>query len=175
MVTIGARIRAARKARGYTLSELADRYQKYGGGIISANTIGAWERGEKRIYADQLLYLSYALECTVYTLYDLRPLCEDDKKQSDLLYDEMISLPQEERKTLFRAFRVFDGNTHTLIKFLKLYILLPAHRREEIAFMGLLQYDKAKEAGELKEELTDDEYADIEKGWRNLNKHGKHN
>ena len=42
MKTIGERIRAARKARGYTLSELADRYQKYSGGIISANTIGAW-------------------------------------------------------------------------------------------------------------------------------------
>lgn len=46
MVTIGARIRAARKARGYTLSELADRYKRYSGGIISAKTIGAWERGE---------------------------------------------------------------------------------------------------------------------------------
>ena len=52
MKTIGERIRAARKARGYTLSELADRYQKHSGGIISAKTISAWERGEKRIYAD---------------------------------------------------------------------------------------------------------------------------
>lgn len=160
---LGKNIREIRKLRGMNLQDLSDRIQKTSGVDYSGNLISMWERGERRIAADQLDAICKGLECTPNLIlpgYNTIP--------SERVLQEYAALPDGEKRILEYAATQWDGNTHALVQFTALYMALPRRLREGIAFVGISAFEKGQKEGVINPDAPAVDVAYIEEQWRHL-------
>lgn len=80
-MTVGERIRAARKRAGLTQAEVSKRL-----GLSSNSTVAQWERGRRNPQSKNLYALANALECSVHNLlYDSESDCRDVVSQREIV------------------------------------------------------------------------------------------
>lgn len=164
---LGENIRNMRNIRNLSLPDVSQIILKRFDVDLSANLIGMWERGERRISAEYLDYLCKALECTpnlLYPGYDASP--------SERMMQEFAALPEAEKAILEFGHTEWDGNIHALIQFDGLYMALPRRFREDIAWIGLSVFQKASEAGMVDPSAPTVNLQYIEEQWRALLKKG---
>ena len=113
---LGRNIRWAREIRGYTLSQLAD---LVGDPTITQKMIGSWQRGQTRIYADQLVTISLALGVSMTTIcrHPAQDIMTDDMRQL-----QWQSIPERDKHTIDYARRQWLGNARALGEYLRMYI-----------------------------------------------------
>lgn len=113
-----------RTLRGYTLKYVANKFAEITGDIISEQTISAWERGTRRIYADQLYTLSLIYGCSMETLMN-KP-CD---RTGSRVVDEINSLPPHEKDIIMYIATEWDGDVHALINSVAEYVSLKPQSR----------------------------------------------
>ena len=95
-IDIGDKLRAARKAAGYTCADVVPLLEKYGM-KCKISTINSWENGRNSISGVQLLLL-----CHIYNIYDINSLFLNDSSDPDL-NSEGFSKLNDYRKLLIAS------------------------------------------------------------------------
>lgn len=162
---LGRNIREIRNLRNLSLPEVSQIIVDKCGMDVSANLLGMWERGERRIPVEYLDCICKALECTPNLL------CPGfNAVPSDRIMQEFAALPDDEKEILEFAATQWDGNTHALIHFSNLYMALPRHWREDIAYIGLSIFEKACAKGDVDLSAPPVNLQYIEEQWQALKK-----
>lgn len=137
---IGSGLRLVRHLRHMTMSELADRMTELGDESVSGRMIGAWERGENEITATHLVYLSRALECSLFVLFGLS---SQNNTTEELLVEEIRSLSKREQEILLWLSTEWEGNKHPLIELALTYACMKPDDRAEASAFTIVQYKEA--------------------------------
>lgn len=166
--TIGKNIREIRKIRKLTIAELADRISELGGDSVSGGLVGAWERGERKIFAYQIPFIAEALGITITELYGSKPKSENVEAILQDLFQDIHDLGPEEIEILYNVARVFNGNKYPLIHLVGMYVSLNRKERAEIAMMGIHMYEKGIREGSISPDAPRVNLDLIEREWRKL-------
>lgn len=160
---IGKNIAEIRRIKGLTQAQLAEAVG------VSPQTVGAWERGDRRIYADQVQAVAAALSCSPTSVYGQRTdMTDGAEAMRQRFLDEVASLQAADKLILNHALTKWRGDKHALLQFIGLYMALPPEYRQHIALEGLLQHGIAADAGRIDAKAPPFDVAYIEKRWRNL-------
>lgn len=135
-INIGYNIRTARIERQLTLQEVADKMIEHGAEDVNGCKVGAWERNERPVTAQNLLYLSMALGVSVYYLYYGDVISDTTKR----LLRQIISRSEREKETLLFSAAQWDGNSHALIEWVRMYMSIPRKYRSDVAGLAINQY-----------------------------------
>lgn len=167
---IGENIRAIRKKRNMSMAALADAASLYigdGEEIITESMIGRWERGETRIFADQVLALAQALHCTGSSIVGGHShIVGQEQKRTEFLA-AVAEYPADAKEILWFLSNKWDGNLLAMIYMLGMYAMTPEAMRMDGSGMIIHQYQKALSEGVAGDEVHPDlQY--IEKSWEAL-------
>ena len=160
---LGTNIRKFRKLRSLSTRELADIICGLGYETNGAQ-IGAWERGERSVSAEQLYYISMALRCSTTSLLPEYEATYD----SNRVLAEYHKLPQDEQDILRYMLMFWGGDTHALIQFCGLYMAMPPADRAEVAAMGVIQYEKSEAKGNIDRSVPPASHDFVESRWLDL-------
>ena len=162
MSNIGKQIRAVRKVRGMSCHDLADKISEILNTPISEASVSSWERGDRRIFADQLSAVSKVLHA---------PVClftgDCSEEESDLI--ESVKAFSDHHKDIVKyACLRWDGDKDALIEFVALYMKLPKSFRREISGMGIILYELAERAEQVIQSGPSPDMEYIENHWKKL-------
>ena len=163
---VGRNIREVREIRGMTQAQLADAVSAALDDSISSKTVGAWERGTRRIFAEELRALAMALRCSESSLYGERGKKLPDARQR--FNDAIALLSADEKEILQHAMLEWNGDTHALIHSVGLYMSLSEHDRHAVIWEMLSREEFAKQNGGLLPDAPPYDVDMIEKSWRRL-------
>lgn len=163
--TIGVNINRIRTARHLTLKQLSVKLGELGCDI-TPQQLSAIENGKTRPYADQVVYLASALECSFGNILS-RPEIMD---KNNAVYYTITSAPEDVKETLFYILSNWTGNSTALWKFVGLYAALPQKLRSMISGMGIAVYNFAKYSNQLNSEAPPVDIAYIIKEYNKLDK-----
>lgn len=162
---IGINIKTARTERKMTLQDVADRMVQYGANDVTGSKVGAWERCERPVSAENLLYLSMALGVSVYYLYYGDAISETTKR----LLREIISRSEREKETLLYSATQWDGNSHALIEWVRMYMSLPREYRLDVSGLAINQYRHLLHENVFKPSL-DVDVRFLQQEWEKINR-----
>lgn len=163
--TIGVNINRIRTARHLTLKQLSVKLNKLGYDI-TPQQLSAIENGKTRPYADQIVYLASALECSFGNILT-RPEVMDI---NSAVYNTITSAPEDVKEILFYILSDWTGNSTALWKFVGLYATLPPKIRSMISGMGIAVYNFAKYSKQLDSSAPPVDIAYIIKEYDKLDK-----
>ena len=153
---IGNAIKTMRERRHMTQSELAERMCELTGGLYTGNQIGKWERGVHQITFRDAGVLSDALDCSLFAFMSV----SEDRQ------DEWLT--SEERKIMLYGVSKWDGDIHSAIHILNMYMCLPAYRRSDVVNACISEYEQALRNNEVTEGTVPVNKSLIMKSWRKL-------
>lgn len=167
---IGENIRQIRKKRAMSMAELATAASIYlddDAEQITASMIGRWERGECRIYADQIIALSQALHCTGSALAGGHSHMQGTEQKRIEFLEAVAEYPADAKEILWYLSNEWDGNLLAAVYMLGMYAMTPEEMRMDGSGMIIHQYQQALAHGKVGEEVQPDlEY--VEKCWEAL-------
>lgn len=166
----GENLRLIRKKRKMSMADLANAASAYLGDSeeqITESMIGRWERGESRIFADQVLALAKALHCTGAALVGGHSHTVDAEQKRIEFLEAFAEFPPDAKEILWFLTNRWDGNMLALIYMLGMYAMTPEEMRMDGAGMIIHQYRQAVSEGVAGKEIHPDiDY--LEKSWEAL-------
>lgn len=140
-----------RKIRSLSQAEVCAEFELRTGRHLSDSTLSAWENGQRRVFADDLVVLREIYGISLDVLCGRVGLDE----HSDL-FPSFAALPENEKSIINHLFNSWMGDTHGLINLMAMYMIFPEDVRGELLLYLITRFEEEKAKGNINSDLRID-------------------